>query len=327
VLPGLIVLGILGLFLIVAGQMLSTSGEPAGEDIAHPQVITFDSLDSGLHRLRYYCRPGVLDRSVVLIEAAIEDTSLRAARSEFGYSQDELNEVTAAWIRRFLERKGYAEATVRVTRDSVLWRLPQPVSASRMAALRAGIQVALAQNLDGFYGRHLLFVDGDYVCVDFPQVHRRNVRRVACLAESLEAFSIRRGASPRQRLAIYLRFIQGLPYEVPSPEDGSRRTFGFWTPPEVAVRGQGDCDCKTLLFSALWATNHPGEVIAVDIPGHLFLGVRGYHARSSREVVWRVGGVDYLLCETTGFGWQPGEISRRQARMVRGGNARAILLD
>lgn len=322
---GILILGIIGWVLIrFTGSRFESDGPPQ----KRPLVTTTDSLAAGVHNLKYICRRGVIDTALTRIDARVEDRDVEAAKSEFGYLQTELNEQLVRRVERRLEKMGYRGFSVVVVGDDIEYTVPRVFSEYETERIRSSVHLAISKARHDFLIRHgLTYVPvlNDFT-IDYADIQMRNTRRVADLSRSLEAHASRMAADPRQRLEIFLRFVQGLPYAMPPQTDGLRTIHTFWTPPEVAIKGRGDCDSKTILFATLWSREHPDQLIAVYTPEHLFLGVRGFHARSSRETVWRVGGIDYLLCETTGFGWRPGEIPRRNARWVKRGKAHAVQL-
>jgi hypothetical protein len=165
-----------------------------------------------------------------------------------------------------------------------------------------------------------------FIEIDYKKIWRNNSPRLAGVAGLLTHEASLRRYDRRQYLGLVLSLVQSMKYTIPPKKPKGRHTLGFYTPPEVAVYKKGDCDSKTLFFATIWKSKKPKDLILVEVPGHLFLGVRGLHASSKRQTVVKVGGIDYLLCETTAKGWKPGDIDEKNRRHIRKGRVKYLQL-
>ncbi len=105
------------------------------------------------------------------------------------------------------------------------------------------------------------------------------------------------GYTRRQYLGMLLAFFQELTYELPPDVEGRRQTLGFWVPPDVMVRGRGDCDSKSAAFASLWR-HFPERLILIVLPKHVLVGVEATPGPGERSV--RLGNRYYVLCEPAG---------------------------
>lgn len=107
------------------------------------------------------------------------------------------------------------------------------------------------------------------------------------------------GYNERQYLGLYLAFFQEIRYEVPPDEVNGKKTLGLYVPTEVLVNDHGDCDSKSLAFSAMMrAMLKP--VLVIDLPDHVLVGVETRPGPGQAYV--RVGNRYFVLCEVAGPG-------------------------
>ena len=107
--------------------------------------------------------------------------------------------------------------------------------------------------------------------------------------------------SPAERAGFVLAFVQALPYTTDNVTTGydEFRRFGI----ETLVDGGGDCEDTTVLAGAILSSL--GEDTALMLsPGHIALGLAGDYSGVATEH----GGKLYYYCETTGSGWDVGEL-------------------
>jgi hypothetical protein len=255
------------------------------------------------------------------IHVAIRRADVAASIAEYGYSQEELDAVCLAVAREVGRRHGVKVGAKRrygevvgvhySGRPEVGWeRFKREVHQARDDAQA---QYFRAHGITWDRETHALGID-------FATTQRRNRPRLHPLARQLDEAARDAAYDRRQYLGLLLSLTQTLRYQRPPNEIDGRYTLGFYTPPQVAARAEGDCDSKSLFFATLW-NGGAREVILVQVPKHIFLGVRGLHATSHKQTVVQVGGVDYLLCESTAKGWAPGEISEDCRRHLREGRA------
>ncbi len=105
------------------------------------------------------------------------------------------------------------------------------------------------------------------------------------------------GATDLEITSVLLRFFQDIPYINPSKVKTLRQHGGVFTPPEVILRQQGDCDSKTLALVAATIRSGP-EPLLVLVPGHMLVGFEG--VPRPYQKFHEYGGKRYILAEPTG---------------------------
>jgi hypothetical protein len=276
------------------------------------------SLVDGVHELEWEWRGY---RGGYSIAARLAEADRAASVAEFGFTNDELQQ---AWERTFEEALRHADPDVRIRAHGGAYDVQSRVLGRQ--ELRAVMNAAESQAIEGkrtFLATRGLALDvaRNVIQVDLRAEQERNIPRLAELARAVHATALANGGDLDALLDAMLALVQRMPYVKPPDVAGGRQIVGFWPPPETAVRSEGDCDTKSVLFATLWGALRPGELLLVLLPDHALLGIRGVHARSAAETVVRVGGVDYGLCELTTFGWWPGRISEDIRRQIEAGRA------
>ncbi len=121
------------------------------------------------------------------------------------------------------------------------------------------------------------------------------------------------------------RFVQQLKYEIPKdPPD--KEILGFWPPMICLKEKAGDCDSKSTLFASLFYHYRKKLCILIMTQTHAFIGVRNQHKKYPRDKALRIGGIDYLLLETTRL-WPLGQMSEDILKQMRKGQYRYIAYD
>ncbi len=105
----------------------------------------------------------------------------------------------------------------------------------------------------------------------------------------------------RNRIEFAIRFVQDIPYGIPERGNDSIHYGGVFVPPQVLLKGYGDCDSKALLFAGILSHLIPaGDIVFLNQKEHVLTAVKG-EAEDGMTVI-RFRGDTYLLAETAGPG-------------------------
>lgn len=107
-----------------------------------------------------------------------------------------------------------------------------------------------------------------------------------------------------QQLEFLVDFVQSFPYVT----DDVSRGFDDYSKyvQETIVDAQGDCEDTSLLLAAIMQSSYFGLDAALLVPpGHMGVGVAG---RDLPGASFELDGRQYYYIETTGEGWEPGEL-------------------
>jgi len=115
--------------------------------------------------------------------------------------------------------------------------------------------------------------------------------------------------SRENRINIAMKFVQDIPYGVPSEYRTDKSKYGgykyddgVFAPIEVLIKGYGDCDSKTFLFvSILSYMINPDDILFVKGDNHLLSAVK-YKQKISNGQYFNHEGESYYICETAGPG-------------------------
>ncbi|MCB0805421.1 MAG: hypothetical protein KDC05_06445 [Bacteroidales bacterium] len=103
------------------------------------------------------------------------------------------------------------------------------------------------------------------------------------------------------RIEIAMRFVQDIPYGIPTYEKKGRHFGGVSPPPKLLIEGYGDCDSKVLLFAGILMYLIPGDdIIFLNQSRHVLSAIKG--EPDSYDTFIRFDGDKYLIAETAGPG-------------------------
>jgi hypothetical protein len=140
-------------------------------------------------------------------------------------------------------------------------------------------------------------LDGDQVRPYFRRIVR-DEREILTPIVSMGNQAMGSKTSIRDRAAFWLSFCQSIPYGIPPYQDESKMYGGLMPPTGTLRMGWGDCDCKGTLFATLMSHYEGAKVIAVNVPGHFLIGVKGVGQPGDDTVQFE--GEEYVLCEPVG---------------------------
>lgn len=105
------------------------------------------------------------------------------------------------------------------------------------------------------------------------------------------------------RIEMAIKFVQDIPYAIPDEFEGKKYTGGALCPPELLIRGYGDCDSKTMLFVGILSYMiNPNDIIFVGVTNHMLAAVKNDEVPGG--VYFKNGDDRYYLAETAGPGRQ-----------------------
>ncbi len=122
------------------------------------------------------------------------------------------------------------------------------------------------------------------------------------LARNLESMARDEGYDTYDEASFFLTFVQSLLYTSDSITTGFDEFPRF--PLETLAEQGGDCEDSSLLLATLLKIIG-SDVILLSPPSHMAVGIAGEPSWGS-YVTYQ--GVDYVYCETTGEGWEIGEL-------------------
>jgi hypothetical protein len=122
------------------------------------------------------------------------------------------------------------------------------------------------------------------------------------VADKLEEATAQKNYEPYDQVSFVLAFVQSLPYTSDSVSSGFDEYPRF--PLETLVDNGGDCEDTSILFATLTLIIGYGAVY-INPPEHYAVGVLGDNLEGS---YYTYNDKTYYYCETTGDGWEIGEI-------------------
>lgn len=105
----------------------------------------------------------------------------------------------------------------------------------------------------------------------------------------------------RNRIEMAMRFIQDIPYGIPTYDDKNLHYGGVSPPPKLLIEGFGDCDSKVLLFVGILSYLIPAEdIIFLNQPEHVLSAIKAEPEKGLTYI--RFKKETYLIAETAGPG-------------------------
>lgn len=130
------------------------------------------------------------------------------------------------------------------------------------------------------------------------------------LIDKLKEASARDGFSEYDSVKMVIAFVQSLPYTSDSVTTGYDEYPRY--PIETLVDNGGDCEDASILTAALLNEMNYG-VVLISPPGHMAVGIKG--SDNIQGTYWTYEGSKYFYVETTGDGWDIGEIPPEYAHV------------
>jgi len=146
-------------------------------------------------------------------------------------------------------------------------------------------------------------MDGNRVNPDMNALVNASYRLLDPLYALLEQDTARYGLDRRGRIELLMRFCQDIPYGIPPDVEGDRVISGVFPPPRCLLEGYGDCDTKALLFAGVLSHDPAFEILFLEVPGHMLVGIQGVPRAYEASATWR--GRQFVMCEPVGPGRLP----------------------
>lgn len=241
------------------------------------------------------------------------------------FDRDRLIEQLRSAVGRYVLR-WRGELSVRIDPSGNGYQMQMVATAGLpIKTIEADLDRVTRQTSDEYLHQYFLRLDGNTVMPDYGRIARYYAEVLRPVGRALLQAAGPEGARPaaeRERVALALAFIQGIPYDEVTPD---RTRFAFVTPPALLIRNRGDCDTKSVALASLLATLTPGIPAAVVlVPGHALLGV-GLPPRPGDRTL-RVGMRDFVLLEPVGPALLPlGRISEHSSSSLAAGKGVLVL--
>lgn len=249
------------------------------------------------------------------VTCGIDRRTHEKAVAAFGYKEADVDAAVRKrqeqWVDRQVRERGLSDVFHRtVTADGgseASWDLPDDLDEPQRSRRRAEIdgflkwlgeaygQAWAAANDAAYRERGLKLTNNVIVEIDYAGVVERSMPSLDDCFRSLENSG--KGYSRRQKLGLFLAFLQEIRYEIPPDKIEGRAVYGFYVPTEVLVNNHGDCDSKSAAFAALWR-HLDTALILVSLPEHMLVGVEVRPGPG--EAFVRIGNRYFVLCEPAG---------------------------
>ena len=156
----------------------------------------------------------------------------------------------------------------------------------------------IPEHLYLYYGNRTRVPTEDY---SVYVTHPYDDEYLSTILEEFDGIVLEEGYDENQRINLVVAFIQSLPYTTDDVSTGFDEYPRY--PLETLVEGGGDCEDTSILASAL--LDPLGfDVVLISLPGHVAVGV----AVDAYGTFWLHEGTQYFYVETTGEGWEIGEL-------------------
>ncbi|TBR24091.1 hypothetical protein EPO15_04730 [bacterium] len=250
------------------------------------------------------------------VTAELDAQSVAEAIAEYGFKESDFRDLDV-WYKKAQE-DAIAEAEAKYVKGEVKAKSREELEAKLKwindinKKAQGDLEKTLA-SLSAEYRRKRMAVytnagfrmkDGKTVEADIPGMAKRNWKRVRPVAKAFSELAEEEDFETEDLVGAVVAMTQtSLRYEVPDTKEGSRIIGGAMPPPQTLVLGQGDCDTKTAVISAI-LLNWPNiKLIGLAIPGHYLMAYQRAPRRG--EVFVEHQGEPYVMIESAGPAWLP----------------------
>jgi outer membrane murein-binding lipoprotein Lpp len=156
----------------------------------------------------------------------------------------------------------------------------------------------IPEHLYLYYGNKTRVPTEDY---SLYVTHPYDDEYLSTIIAEFDDIAAEEGYDENQKINLVVSFIQSLPYTSDDITTGFDEYPRY--PIETLVHDGGDCEDTSILASAL--LDLMGfDVVLINLPGHVAIGV----AVDAYGTYWLHEGTQYFYVETTGEGWEIGEL-------------------
>jgi hypothetical protein len=156
----------------------------------------------------------------------------------------------------------------------------------------------IPEHLYLYYGNKTRVPTEDY---SLYVTHPYDDEYLSTIIAEFDDIAVEEGYDEIQKVNLVVSFIQSLPYTSDDVTTGFDEYARY--PIETLVHDGGDCEDTSILASAL--LDLMGfDVVLINLPGHVAIGV----AVDAYGTYWPHEGTQYFYVETTGEGWEIGEL-------------------
>ena len=160
------------------------------------------------------------------------------------------------------------------------------------------LSLYIPQGLYDYYSNRTRVPTEDY---SVYVTHPHDDDYLSTIIAEFDGIAAEEGYGETEIVSLVVAFVQSLPYTT----DDVTTDFDEYPryPIETLVDGGGDCEDSSILTSAL-LDGMGYDCVLINPPGHVGVGVALDHSGT----YWPYEGVDYYYVETTGEGWEIGEL-------------------
>jgi len=229
----------------------------------------------------------------VVIEHGILKKHVEESEQTFGYSKKELYIVLSKEARNFQQK--YSDKIKIMVNEDLTCKIRYK---SDSAHLMDDFNHMYRLTQKSFYEKRMLSIEKNKIHPDFRAIQRWQADFLKTFYTKLRNLAQNNHMNEREFIIVIARFVQHLKYKVPSSPE-SKEIFGFW-PPVVCLKEQaGDCDTKSTLFATIFYHYKKNSCTLILTKKHAFIGIKNQHKHFPKDRVLKIGGIDYLLLETT----------------------------
>ena len=166
------------------------------------------------------------------------------------------------------------------------------------------------------------FILTESISYDMPELVENDRHIIKTLASELNDTFNRHKYTEREKIEALLAFVQtAIDYKALPVSENGKHTGGLRLSADTLIRGEGDCDAKSLLLAVLIAETGYFKVIGIDINKHYFIGVTMPAKEKDETIEYK--GETYVLMEPAGPAKIPagtiGEFSKQEIKNKRYG--------
>ena len=237
---------------------------------------------------------------------------VQESEQKYGYFKEDIYTFVVSGVQKF-NKKNANKVKVDLQKD--LQRYKYRYS-SKNSHLKNEVN-AVIQNAIGKYCNDHMILHVPERRPDYKKIQKWQAEFVISLYEKLKGLARKNKMKEREFIAFIARFVQCLKYKIPQ-DPKQKEILGFWPPVICLKEKAGDCDSKSTLFASLFYHYRKKACIMIITKAHAFIGIKNQHKLYPRDKVIKIGGIDYLLLETTNV-WRLGGMSKDMLKLLKKG--------